>query len=170
VTEILTECLRLVALSLGQLILRLNAPRQLENELGLTLAQRVLTRPERKAIGIKIWNMERHAEINHPWYTFWLISLKGNQRVVGMVGFKGYHEAQGEVEIGYGINLRHQNHGYATEAVRAMNKWAFQHPTCKAVIAETELSNLASQRVLVKASMRIYAETDHALLWRIDRD
>lgn len=150
-------------------MLRLNTPRQLENELGLAFAQRVLTKPERKAIEIKIRNMERSAEIFHPWYTFWLISIKNNQYVVGMVGFKGDPNAQGLVEIGYGINPHHQNHGYATEAVQSMIDWAFQHPTCKAVIAETELSNFASQRVLVKAGMRIFTETDHALLWRIDR-
>jgi ribosomal protein S18 acetylase RimI-like enzyme len=168
VTELLTERLRLVDLSLGQLMSRLNSPCQLENELGLILAQRVLTKPECKAIGIKIRNMERHTESYHPWFTFWLISVKKNHYIVGMVGFKGNPNTQGLVEIGYGINPHHQNQGYATEAVRAMIAWAFQHPTCKAVLAETKLSNLASQRVLVKAGMRIYKETDHAILWRID--
>lgn len=168
-TEILTERLRVVALSLEQLKLRLNTPRQLENELGLTLAQRVLTKPERKAIGIKIRKMERRAEIYHPWYTFWLISIKNNHYVVGMVGFKGDPNDRGLVEIGYGINSYNQNRGFATEAVRSMIDWAFQHPTCKAVIAETELSNFASQRVLVKAGMDIFTETDHTFLWRIDR-
>lgn len=80
-----------------------------------------------------------------------------------MVGYKGNPNTQGLVEIGDGINPHNQNQGYATEAFRAMIAWAFQHPTCKAVLAETKLSNLASQRVLVKAGMRIYKETNHTI-------
>ena len=46
--------------------------------------------------------------------------------------------------------LRQQGQGYATQAVQAACRWAFGHPEVKALEAETDAGNAASQRVLQK--------------------
>jgi RimJ/RimL family protein N-acetyltransferase len=95
--------------------------------------------------------------------------IAGEPYGAGLVGFKGYPNNQGEVEIGYGIDGNFQNRGYTTEAVRALIVWAFARDNCRAVVAETHPANIASQRVLEKAGMRISQKTKKALSWRIDK-
>ncbi|MBQ0038720.1 MAG: GNAT family N-acetyltransferase [Clostridiales bacterium] len=89
----------------------------------------------------------------HPdqwaWYAIWMIELKDGTHI-GELCFKGLSEA-GTAEIGYGIAEKHQGHGYATEAVSALADWAFKQPGVSCVTAETEASNIASERVLKKS-------------------
>ena len=90
--------------------------------------------------------------LTHPdqwvWYAMWMIELK-NGTHIGDLCFKGL-ESNGTAEIGYGILEDFQRKGYATEAVKAAAKWAFQDPRVTAIEAETEPNNKASQRVLEK--------------------
>ena len=65
------------------------------------------------------------------------------------MSFKGLN-ADGSVEIGYGISEIKQGNGYATEAVNAAVTWALKQPGVFRVEAETEPDNRASQRVLEK--------------------
>ncbi len=90
---------------------------------------------------------------NHPeqweWYAIWMIELK-NGTHIGELCFKGLSE-DGSAEIGYGIAENYQNCGYATEAVSALVNWALKQPSVSSVTAETEETNIASQKVLRKA-------------------
>lgn len=90
--------------------------------------------------------------LKHPeqwvWYAIWIIELKDGTPV-GNLSFKGYH-SDGSVEIGYGIMEGYRKHGYATEAVEAVVKWALKQPGVTCVEAEIEPDNKASQRVLKK--------------------
>ena len=90
--------------------------------------------------------------LDHPdqweWYSIWMIELKDGTHV-GDLCFKGFN-ADGSVEIGYGIKKEQQGKGYATEAVNAAVIWALQQPGVTRVEAETEPDNSASQRVLEK--------------------
>ena len=90
--------------------------------------------------------------LEHPeqwvWYAIWMIELKDGTPV-GNLSFKGYH-SDGSVEIGYGIMEGYREHGYATEAVEAVVKWALKQPGVTCVEAETEPDNRASQLVLKK--------------------
>lgn len=89
----------------------------------------------------------------HPdqweWYAIWMIELKGGTHI-GELCFKGITE-NGSAEIGYGIAEEYQGHGYAAEAVSALADRALKQPGAICVTAETEASNIASQRVLKKA-------------------
>ena len=89
----------------------------------------------------------------HPnqweWYAIWMIELKDGTHV-GELCFKGITE-EGTAEIGYGIAEDYQGCGYATEAVSALVDWALHQPGVTCVTAETEETNIASQRVLKKS-------------------
>ena len=89
----------------------------------------------------------------HPdqweWYAIWMIELKDGTHI-GELCFKGLSD-EGIAELGYGIAEGHQGCGYATEAVSALVDWAFKQPGVSCVTAETEESNIASQRVLKKS-------------------
>ena len=90
--------------------------------------------------------------LRHPdqwdWYAIWMIE-KTDGTHIGDFCFKGLRE-DGIAEIGYGILEEYQGQGYATEAVQAACRWAFQHPQVKTLEAETDAGNAASQRVLQK--------------------
>lgn len=79
----------------------------------------------------------------------WKICLPDGT-VIGGAGFKGAPDNNGDVEIGYGIDEAYRCHGYATEAVGAMTKWALTQPGVRRVLAQTEPGNTISQRVLQK--------------------
>ena len=83
------------------------------------------------------------------WYTSWNIYLKEDGEYIGDLCFKG-PAINGEVELGYGIDEAYRCMGYATEAARAAEDWAFSHPDVSYVAAETEPDNTASRRVLAK--------------------
>jgi len=78
--------------------------------------------------------------------------------VVGGAGFFGPPQG-GEVEIGYGIVPSRQRRGYASEAVRAMVADVLGTDGVRAVIANVDLDNVASVRVLEKAGLALAGRT-----------
>ena len=94
--------------------------------------------------------------LRHPgqwnWYAIWMIEQKDGTRI-GDLCFKGLQE-NGTAEIGYGILEEYQGQGYASEAVQAACRWAFQHAEVTSLEAETDAGNSASQRVLEKCGFR----------------
>ena len=82
------------------------------------------------------------------WYAIWMIELKDGTHI-GEMCFKGL-DSDGVVEIGYGIMEQYQEHGYATEAVKAISNWAFQEPKIFSIEAEIDSKNIASKKVLEK--------------------
>lgn len=93
------------------------------------------------------------------WYAVWYIELKNSPRtIVGDFCFKGLN-ADGMVEIGYGLYDGCCGRGYMTEALEAVCKWAVLQPRVKRIEAETAPENNASQRVLFRR--RLYADGCH---------
>jgi ribosomal-protein-alanine N-acetyltransferase len=88
------------------------------------------------------------------WWCWYLVlhnRVTGHRVLIGDGGFKGPPDDDGVVEIGYSLLQPYRNRGYTTEAVKALVSWAFQHPQVTRVIAEAQLGNIASIRVLQKA-------------------
>ncbi len=93
--------------------------------------------------------------LSHPekrqWYAIWnMVLLNDSETVVGNLSFKGL-EADGILEIGYGMNEDFEGQGYMTEAVRAVVSWAMKQDGVKSIEAEIENSNIASKKVLEKS-------------------
>jgi RimJ/RimL family protein N-acetyltransferase len=111
--------------------------------------------------------------LNHPntywWYTNWQIILKAENKSIGSACFMKEPNEYGQVEIGYGINDGFRNHGYMTEAAKAICDWALQQDDVESVVAETETDNYASHRVLEKCGMQKYKRLDESLLWRLEK-
>lgn len=79
-----------------------------------------------------------------------MLGPRGAHEAVGQLGTIGPPDAQGAVEIGYGLNPAAWGRGYATEAVAALTAHLLQREGVRAVTAQTALSNRASERVLEK--------------------
>ncbi|HYH13795.1 MAG TPA: GNAT family N-acetyltransferase, partial [Flavisolibacter sp.] len=75
----------------------------------------------------------------------------------------------GEVEIGYGIYPQFQKKGYMTEAVGVICQWAFEQNRVASVLAETNNTNTASQKVLMKNGFKAFLETNKMTWWRLQK-
>jgi RimJ/RimL family protein N-acetyltransferase len=169
-SEIQTDRLRLMPLSVESLQLYLEDVDELERRMGFSVSRSILTERVHRAVRMKIDRMLAAELQDHVWYTYWLIVVVQRSFGAGLVGFKGIDAGKAEVEIGYGIDPACQKRGYMTEAVDAMVKWAFQDQACQRITAlKTLKENAASLRVLEKAGFRIFAVREDSYDLYIDK-
>ena len=100
-------------------------------------------------------------EENYLFFTEFLIVLKENNRIIGSIDYK-YVPKDGTTEVGYGLNSAYQGNGYMTEALTAFLELG-KRLGIRKVLADTEKSNIASQRVLQKCGFRFLKEEKN--LW-----
>ncbi|ANU23122.1 GNAT family N-acetyltransferase [Planococcus donghaensis] len=97
----------------------------------------------------------------------WLVMRKSDGLIVGDAGFKGAPNSNKEVEIGYGFLESCWHLGYATEAVESLVTWAFNLSVVERIIAETEVENIGSIRVLQKIGMNQLEKKGDMLYWEL---
>ena len=100
-----------------------------------------------------------------PWGLFVIVE-KSSGRSIGGIGFKGVPNERSEIEIGYGVCPSQQGHGVASEALDALCE--FSRGRVGAVVAETDLDNVASQRVLEKCDFHSVEAAANLQRWRRD--
>ncbi|MBF4510907.1 GNAT family N-acetyltransferase [Plantibacter sp. VKM Ac-2885] len=86
-----------------------------------------------------------------PIFTLYVIR-DADVTAVGGLGFFGPPDSDGRVEFGYGLVPAARGVGLATEAVVGALAFAAAHGAERAA-AETDVTNVASQRVLLKAGL-----------------
>jgi RimJ/RimL family protein N-acetyltransferase len=96
-----------------------------------------------------------------------LLPEDGVDVVIGDIGFHAPPDELGEVSIGFGIVPAARRRGYAAEALRAVLDWALRQPEVRAVHADTDLVNLASQRTLLGAGMQLVADEGDRKVYEI---
>ncbi|MGH4120371.1 GNAT family N-acetyltransferase [Clostridium sp.] len=100
-------------------------------------------------------------------FEFWMIVKKDNMRVVGDIGFHGKPNAEGEVEVGFGLVERERGKGFAFEALKAIVNWlSFQH-SVKYIRADCLISNKSSARTLEKVGMREISRDHDLIYWEL---
>jgi len=107
--------------------------------------------PEMKKAYSEMLDTMQKLNGREEWGADWNINLKTGVSV-GDICFKGTLDAEGAVEIGYGIDETYRRMGYATEAVSGIVNWALTQDGVRLVTAQTEPSNKISQKVLLKNS------------------
>lgn len=95
------------------------------------------------------------------------IFRRRDDAVIGDIGFHGPPDDLGQVSVGFGIVPSARGAGYASEALNALLAWALVRPEIRAVHADTDLVNLASQRVLVGAGMVLVADEGDRKVYEI---
>jgi len=156
----------LIPLTQQQLEMCLSDISVLEKQLGLTITRDFFTERVQRAIRMKVEKMRKAEPARHAWFTYWLIVTKEDNIGAGMLGFKGYPNADGSTEVGYGIDPAYQNKGYMSEAVKALIDWAFSHAYCRVVTA-TDVENPASSHLLEKLGAHLVRKSDKFTSWEI---
>jgi RimJ/RimL family protein N-acetyltransferase len=97
-----------------------------------------------------------------PFGSYRIVPL-ADGRTVGTAGFYGPPDESGQVTIGYGMVESARGRGYGTEAVAGLVEVCRRHGGVTAVNADTDLDNIASQRVLEKNGFERVRVTEDAL-------
>jgi len=82
------------------------------------------------------------------------VTLKSNNLLIGNCGFRMDKANAFEGDIGYELNPKYWNHGYATEAAQAMVDFGFSRFGIHRVWANCVADNLGSAHVLEKLGMQ----------------
>ena len=107
-----------------------------------------------------------------PWRDGFALVHSESGLVIGNAGFTGPPDAEGMVEIAYGVVPDYQGRGYATEAASALVAWAANNGRVAVVRAHTLPERNASTRVLEKCGFRHVGEVTHptdGLVWRWEK-
>ncbi|MCL6456782.1 MAG: GNAT family N-acetyltransferase [Gorillibacterium sp.] len=167
--KIETKRLYLLPLKAEQLALATEDYVQLQRDLSLTSAESELD--EEMAYAMKV----RHRKVledpeNFLWLTNWAIISQEDTCIIGFIMLKGCPNEAGEVIVGYGIDEKYRRRGYATEVIHALTEWIFQNPQATSIIADVEIDNEASHRLLQSVGAIKYKEDDELVWWRISRN
>ena len=93
-------------------------------------------------------------------------------RAIGSCGYRDAPDADGMVEIAYGVAAEHQNRGFATEAAQALVEFAFDSGRVRVVRAHTCEPANNSARVLLKCGFLACGEVvepEDGLVWRWEK-
>jgi RimJ/RimL family protein N-acetyltransferase len=115
----------------------------------------------------------RAAAAPDPWQHGFFLAERTRREVIGMAGFKGPPDGDGVVEIAYGVVPSVEGRGYATEAARALVRYAAAEPRVRTIRAHTLPEPNASTRVLRKCGFVHIGEVidpDDGPVWRWERN
>lgn len=105
----------------------------------------------------------------YQWYTNWEVVLKSTNTSIGGIGFIGFPDEKREAEIGYMIDANEQGKGYATEALKTLSQWAFQHEEVAVVKVQTAHDNIASIKILEKNGFQLVDTIDNLLTYHLQK-
>jgi [ribosomal protein S5]-alanine N-acetyltransferase len=96
-----------------------------------------------------------------------VIVERSSRSVIGSINLKGPPNADGDVEIGWGLAEDSRHRGYALEAAGAVVAWVLRQPGVTCVSATVPDDNPPSQRLAAKLGLVRTGETRrHLPLWR----
>lgn len=97
----------------------------------------------------------------------WFVLLDGV--VIGDCGVNGPPDAEGSVEIGYGLAAPYRGRGYGTELVASLSRWLLAQPDVRRVFARgVARDNPASQLVLERAGFAVVGGDSESLEYALE--
>jgi len=172
-TSLETPRLTLRACTPEQLLALIEEPERFERLLGVPVAPELRGFFTSDDVSPQWIAALRHAagEEPDPWRHGFFVVHRAQRLVIGSAGFKGVPDADGMVEIAYGIVPSHEGQGHATEAAAALVSYAFDHGA-QLVRAHTLPLPNASSHVLRKCGFQFVGDVldpDDGPVWRWER-
>lgn len=167
-----TRHLRLVPCSAESMLALVDGPAKFADCFGMPVAAGMHELLTSGDVSPEYLAQLRAAKGTDPWRFGFCLVDKEARLVVGAAGFKGPPDADGTVEIAYGVASEYQGRGYATEAAAALVEYAQESGQVRLVRAHTLSTNAASQRVLAKCGFTDVGEVvdpDDGLVRRWER-
>ncbi len=95
----------------------------------------------------------------------WAITIKGNPKLIGVIGHYRIQPENHRCEIGYMILPQYNGQGLVTEAVKAVVAYGFDNLQMHSIEAVIDPNNIASERVLQKNGFIKEAQILENELW-----
>ena len=136
---------------------------ELEKVLGSRVAPEWPSRDYAKSLPVK-----KEKFLQNPERAKWSrIAIEKNENtVIGEIGCQGGPDADGALEISYGIVPAYRNQGYGTEMVEGFTDWLCRQPEVTEVAAGCRAINRSSARVLEKAGFRQTSQDNGIIYWK----
>lgn len=93
------------------------------------------------------------------------LELKKEQKLIGTMDIR-VDMKKSKGEIGYVLNGKYMKKGYATEAAKALLKFAFETLELEKVTATCDARNTASEAVMKRLGMQKEGHSRHHELWK----
>ena len=111
------------------------------------------------------WTADKLARMQREWtehgWGSWAVELRDTGRFVGRVGLQIHRLWPDDVELGWGVDPELWGRGYATEAARAVLRYAFDRCALPRVVSILHPENAPSIRVAEKIGEHPFAD----VLW-----
>ena len=117
------------------------------------VARYVLWEPHRSVSETASFIRDLRARIRAVCPSSWVVVLRGTGTVIGTVGFVWYSAENNAAELGYSFSREYWNHGYATQALRAVIDAVFSSLPLNRLEAQHDVRNPASGRVMQKCGL-----------------
>lgn len=166
--DIRTQRLQLVPLTLPVAEVLQENPKEMGRRLGLRVAADWPGQDMLDYLPLYMRSLRNHPDILG--WGIWLIIHPTLRMIIGDVGFVGWPDGEGCVEMGYGVAPSQRRQGYATEAARALTEWALAHSEVHRVEAKVRADNEPSRRVLQHVGMHRVSAADDLETWLIDQE
>ena len=109
----------------------------------------------RSADDARLWIATRLVDgYRRQGHGFWAVHRREDPKLIGLCGFIK-RDTLPEVDVGYAFMPAYRGQGYALEAVQGCLQHGREVLCFKRVLAITSPDNIASQRLLVRAGMRL---------------
>jgi len=109
-------------------------------------------------VGFAGWLARRRAADPEPWVG--TVVDRATLEAVGQMGCLALPDAAGVVEVRYATNAGQRDRGLATEAGGAFVDWLLRRAEVEVVVAECQVTNAASVRVLEKVGFGLVEERE----------
>ena len=117
------------------------------------VARYVLWEPHRSVSETASFIRDLRARIRAGCPSSWAVVLRETGTVIGTVGFVWYSAENNAAELGYSFSREYWNHGYATQALRAVIDAVFSSLPLNRLEAQHDVRNPASGRVMQKCGL-----------------
>jgi len=167
-----TDDLRLLPFAPDQLLALIEQPERYEQLAGFPAAaglREFFTSGDVSPAWLASLRTLQHSD---PWQLGFAVVHRESRCVIGSAGFKGAPDAEGIVEVAYGIVPSFEGRGYATQAASGLVTYAFESGLVQIVRAHTLPTPNASTKVLTKCGFKFTGDVvdpDDGPVWRWER-
>lgn len=165
--KIETDRLIIVPLNENQLKDYISDDNVFEYKFKLNIGSRKINEEVKKVVKNEVLPKFTSKSDNFLFFTFWTVINKKENIIVADICFKGKPNKEGEIEIGYGTYSKYKNKGYMTETVSGIIDWARQQKNIKSIVAETNINNFASIRILKKNGFSVKGKVNNEITWNL---
>lgn len=160
-----TDRLLAIPLDSEQLELYLQKTPFFEDMMGLTNSSIYISEEVEELLREAVLPRLKNETANMHWFTNWIAIVRSTQQIIGDFCFYDAPDAQGLVEVGYGVYPSQQKKGYMHELMKGIIGWAREQEGVRYLRARTERTNVASIKLLSKSGFICPDQLEDTQFW-----